>query len=225
MALLFGAFGSKAETVTATVSYYDETTEEYVDVQGFETEFTKNEDGSFTLADFLNSGHPVSFKFEDPAAKAYAAITYCGDVLIDEGYEDYPYLMYKDEAGALQYMTCRVFEEGAEEDDFTEVSYVYGRQGEKNSYVFHYDMENPDNSYEYYACLTVSGYIGDDYAPWYYVEFNFNDPTSSAIETVESSEDAPVVYYNLQGVRVDNPTDGIYIQRKGNTARKVMIRK
>lgn len=31
-------------------------------------------------------------------------------------------------------------------------------------------------------------------------------------------------YYNLQGVRVDNPTTGLYIQRKGNVARKVIIR-
>lgn len=41
----------------------------------------------------------------------------------------------------------------------------------------------------------------------------------SAIE----SEDAAPVYYNLQGVRVNNPERGIYIQVKGNKATKVVL--
>lgn len=46
----------------------------------------------------------------------------------------------------------------------------------------------------------------------------------SGVESVEvSAEDAPVEYYNLQGVRVDNPTPGIYIQRQGNKVRKVRV--
>ena len=46
----------------------------------------------------------------------------------------------------------------------------------------------------------------------------------SAIESVEASvEAAPVEYYNLQGVRVDNPTPGIYIQRQGNKVRKIRV--
>ena len=37
--------------------------------------------------------------------------------------------------------------------------------------------------------------------------------------------DAPVEYYNLQGIRVANPTHGqIYIQRQGATATKISIR-
>ena len=39
--------------------------------------------------------------------------------------------------------------------------------------------------------------------------------------TVEDN-DAPVEYYNLQGVRVANPENGLYIQRQGKTAKKVM---
>ncbi len=34
----------------------------------------------------------------------------------------------------------------------------------------------------------------------------------------------PPVYYNLQGIRVDNPSSGLYIKRCGNRASKVIIR-
>ena len=35
--------------------------------------------------------------------------------------------------------------------------------------------------------------------------------------------DAPVEYYNLQGIRVNNPTSGVYIRRQGSTTTKVLI--
>ena len=38
------------------------------------------------------------------------------------------------------------------------------------------------------------------------------------------SENAPVEYYNLQGVKVANPDKGIYIIRQGNTTKKAVIR-
>ena len=37
-------------------------------------------------------------------------------------------------------------------------------------------------------------------------------------------QNAPVEYYNLQGVRVANPAPGLYIRRQGNTATKVLVR-
>lgn len=41
--------------------------------------------------------------------------------------------------------------------------------------------------------------------------------------SVEDSN-APVEYYNLQGVRVENPESGLYIRRQGNTVTKVMVK-
>ena len=37
-------------------------------------------------------------------------------------------------------------------------------------------------------------------------------------------ENAPVEYYNLQGVRVENPTNGLYIKVQGTKATKVIVR-
>jgi hypothetical protein len=51
------------------------------------------------------------------------------------------------------------------------------------------------------------------------------DGTVSGIEGVAAdSQDAPVEYYNLQGVRVSNPGTGLYIRRQGTKVEKVAIR-
>lgn len=44
------------------------------------------------------------------------------------------------------------------------------------------------------------------------------------IDTDGYDPNAPVEYYNLQGIRVDNPSNGVYIRRQGNSATKVLIR-
>ena len=46
----------------------------------------------------------------------------------------------------------------------------------------------------------------------------------TGIEAIEAEDDAPAVYYNLQGVRVENPANGLYIRVNGKKAEKVFIR-
>lgn len=51
--------------------------------------------------------------------------------------------------------------------------------------------------------------------------------TSGGVENVNTAvaeSDAPVEYYNLQGVRVDNPQPGIYIRRQGSKVSKVLLK-
>lgn len=50
-------------------------------------------------------------------------------------------------------------------------------------------------------------------------------PAPSAIEGIEAgAADVEAVYYNLQGVRVENPAAGLYIRHQGGKASKVVIR-
>ena len=51
-----------------------------------------------------------------------------------------------------------------------------------------------------------------------------NDHATSAVDGIESSEDAPVEYYNLSGVKVAQPAGGIFIRRQGAKAEKVIVR-
>lgn len=46
----------------------------------------------------------------------------------------------------------------------------------------------------------------------------------SAVENIEAVENAAPVFYNLQGVRVQNPANGVYIVKRGNKVSKVFIR-
>lgn len=93
--------------------------------------------------------------------------------------------------------------------------YVYG---DWYSYVY-----AGEETWEWY--LTV--YTDDENCRLVYFEtepYELPEITTSGVAAVEG-EEGEAEYYTLQGVRVQNPGNGIYIVRKGNKAHKVMIRK
>lgn len=60
--------------------------------------------------------------------------------------------------------------------------------------------------------------------PGLYYTTEFIDVESSGIEDiVNEATDAPVEYYNLQGIRVANPGPGIYIRRQANHSTKIKL--
>lgn len=50
------------------------------------------------------------------------------------------------------------------------------------------------------------------------------EQATTGVEGVEEVADAPVEYYNLQGVRVANPESGLFIVRQGKSVKKVMVK-
>ena len=48
-------------------------------------------------------------------------------------------------------------------------------------------------------------------------------PGATSIVEIEGSVDAESVYYNLQGIRVDNPAHGIYIRLQDTKVNKVAL--
>ncbi|MBD5233274.1 MAG: hypothetical protein HDS65_03745 [Bacteroidales bacterium] len=81
---------------------------------------------------------------------------------------------------------------------------------------------------------TVEEVEGEPYSAYIYVatmgtplnKWKFSVPDkgiATGVEAVEVDSEAPVEYYNLQGVRVANPEKGIYIKRQGATATKVVF--
>lgn len=46
----------------------------------------------------------------------------------------------------------------------------------------------------------------------------------AGVNDIAFDDNAPVEYYNLQGLRVENPANGIYIRRQGAKAEKVIIK-
>ncbi|MDE5904870.1 MAG: hypothetical protein K2H27_05880, partial [Duncaniella sp.] len=49
------------------------------------------------------------------------------------------------------------------------------------------------------------------------------DDTTSIIGIGADSNDAPVEYFNLNGLRVENPSNGIFIRRQGDKVTKVAL--
>ncbi len=60
------------------------------------------------------------------------------------------------------------------------------------------------------------------------IRFSYIEVTTKGFSGVEnvtvSDENAPVEYYNLQGIRVSNPQGGIFLRRQGNTVTKVLVK-
>ena len=48
------------------------------------------------------------------------------------------------------------------------------------------------------------------------------DDEATAVENI-AADNAPVEYYNLQGVKVNCPENGIFIKKQGNKATKVIL--
>ena len=53
--------------------------------------------------------------------------------------------------------------------------------------------------------------------------FYKGDNGSGVANIAIDDENAPVEYYNLQGIRVANPDKGLYIVRQGNKTSKVIL--
>ena len=59
-------------------------------------------------------------------------------------------------------------------------------------------------------------------AKW--AKFNLVKASEAGVENIEIDNNAPAVYYNLQGVKVANPENGVFIKVQGNKASKVLVK-
>ena len=82
-------------------------------------------------------------------------------------------------------------------------------------------FNNPDQAVNYISFVTNTGSDWDNNGN---KNCRINISSPSAIEEVMSDSEGQAEYYTLQGIRVDNPTAGIYLCRKGSKVTKVIIR-
>ena len=59
-------------------------------------------------------------------------------------------------------------------------------------------------------------------AKW--AKFNLVKASEAGVENIEIDNNAPAVYYNLQGVKVANPENGVFIKVQGNKTSKVLVK-
>ncbi len=95
-----------------------------------------------------------------------------------------------------------------------------------SAYSYYVAPETDDDT----ATITFTTYTGtacEDIIPagYAYVYFYWvPSEGTSGISSIISEENATPVYYNLNGVQVENPTSGLYIVKQGNKVSKQIIR-
>ena len=90
-----------------------------------------------------------------------------------------------------------------------------------NEFAIELPIKNvKNNEYRVIAFVTnaQNGYIVNACE----IKMQKNDATTGVADMVE--ENAPVEYFNLNGVKVANPTEGIFIRRQGGKAEKVIMK-
>jgi hypothetical protein len=94
--------------------------------------------------------------------------------------------------------------------------------GEAEDYIFIYG----NTKYDKTTGIVTDSLYGDTTGAE--IDFQFALPealkATTGISDINVDENAPVEYFNLQGVRVANPENGIYVRRQGNKVSKVVIR-
>ena len=56
------------------------------------------------------------------------------------------------------------------------------------------------------------------------VKINADIDTAGVEGIIADGTDAPVEYYNLQGIRIASPESGVVIRRQGNQVQKVTVK-
>jgi len=124
------------------------------------------------------------------------------------------------------FVTISGFPNNSGDDGTDDIAmYALRRQPGEKGTTYHL-LKETDENYNYTG--EVKWYPQDEDVCSFAVapKVQFDDPLSG-VENVEASiEDAPAVYYNLQGIRVaaENLTPGIYIRRQGSQSTKVLVK-
>ena len=191
------------DTITGDVEYKNKNTRISLD------------NGIWTIDDFVGSGTPLSFKFDMPNENGYAKAIITSNTIVENGDESFPFLLdHRDE-----YVTCSVTPKTQTLPYAIHRVSIY--TDDEYPYVFRYAN---GSDYDFYLYMEVYGYNSYNMESALVVWTFFDKLDDAGIADVTADNDAPVIYYDLQGREVRNPSGGIYIRRQGNEIKKVFIR-
>lgn len=184
------------ETKEAMVVIYDMYDDENQNVVS--TDLNVYDNGVYEVVNFLGEGYEGNVEFT-----------------IEGGYIEIANAQ-EDEDGD-EYITLT---DTADASDF--MAYVHA--GSRSSFYGNgeYDLEGV--VYEDMAYFYISLPNGDDYDQDIVTIYWNKKEGTDAITGINADSEEPIEYYNLSGIRVENPTPGIYIIRQGARVTKAIIR-
>lgn len=229
-ALAMGA--AQAETVSGEYTIYLRNSNNVEVADPFENTLISCEDGVYTIHNIFDSGANLSFTFptelevpEDATYNTYVAEP-AGDNRV--AFSSYYRIMDEDGniAGATFY-NCEGDEYFYEECPMSKLTFNPNRMK-----GYYYGDQVEEDGFEWAWFLSFAFYgLNDDLfafdAPYYASDWMFINtwiPNMAAEEgnvgSVSTGSNAPV-YYNLQGIRIDNPEKGLFIKTQDGKTTKV----
>lgn len=110
-----------------------------------------------------------------------------------------------------------------------DVDNAYAPVGDGESRFFIRGEVVADDASEFAIELPTCGLYDDKGAYWgvydgVFISYGLGGSAIDGVTADTDAPDAPVIYYNLQGIRVENPSDGIFIRRQGDRSDKVLVK-
>jgi hypothetical protein len=192
--------------------------------------------GPFTVSE-SSTVKAIAYDADDNTSLVSTAIIAIAEGAKGNGTETSPYNPIAANAGALAGMTNSVYIEGI---IVSVKSIDTGSHGNAEYYISA-DGTEKDQLYIYrgYGLNGAKFTSAEDLKPGMKVTVNGSLSTyqnvpqigtgskiveldTNGVEDIEINENAPVEYFNLQGVRVENPANGLYIMRQGDKVVKVI---
>ncbi len=188
-------------------------------IQPITSVLTKDGDNTYTLHNAFGSDNSITFSFNPAEAdeEGWAKLTYA-----EPGNYDDTHIKFQ----GSDYRMWSL------DGNRWKVKGNDGKDYDMNDICFRFELPTPmvkveDGWYEVYIYIWAEynngdwGWLTDHWMIFTIDEESWKD---AAVAAVEVDENAPVEYYNLQGVKVANPSNGVYIVRQGKNVKKVMVK-
>lgn len=230
-AAMAGTMTVQAETANVEVTIWEGNTAR---ISTFESEISKDAEGHLVASNFINSGYDLVFSFTEPTETGNDGVQY-GFTFYSNGEDE----SYEYEGTTYHYFYPMIGEDDivctitANRKDYTfydmsiEPAGCYVKKSSTGSWKF--SGSNKQFTGEYLVYFAADGYLtagSEDSYVYVDVDMIFDMPAEGAgvAEINAADNNAPVEYYNLNGIRVENPSNGLFIRKQGGNVSKVIVK-
>lgn len=122
-------------------------------------------------------------------------------------------------------MAVLVRNEGEEDVEFKAPEHTWAKSSDMAWTTANLTIEGVKKGSKIIIRNTNAGWAKTSAQRWFIDNIKFTGAAPAGVEGIIVDNDAPVEYFNLQGMRVAEPSNGLYIRRQGKEVKKVFLSK